>query len=143
MTAGFLIQFCISLFDLGVFWHYLLTFRKSKNIAEPVCYGVLILLALLWALVGIQKNPYINLVVLVLILTLVTLFFELKMVMRAASVVLFIGTGIVVEPVGMLLLYAMHLHTGSRFYIFILSRNSNLCIYQGKCYIFALQDYVT
>lgn len=112
MIVGFLIQFCISLFDLGVFWHYLLTFRKRKNIPEPVCVGVLILLAVIWALVGIQKNPYINLVVLVLILTLATLFFELKLVMRAASVVLFIGTGIVVEPIGMLLLYAMHYTQG-------------------------------
>ena len=62
----YLIQFCISLFDLGVFWHYLFTFRKRKYISEPVCAGVLILLAAAWTFAGVQENPFINLVVLVI-----------------------------------------------------------------------------
>ncbi len=108
----YLIQFCISLFDLGVFWHYLFTFRKRKYISEPVCAGVLILLAAAWTFAGVQENPFINLVVLVMILTLVTLLFEVRMGARIASVIIFIGTGIVIEPVGMLMLYAMHYTQG-------------------------------
>lgn len=55
---------------------------------------------------------YFNLLVLVAVLTLVTLFFEGKAGSKAVSVVIFTGTGIVLEPVGMLLLYALHYTEG-------------------------------
>lgn len=112
MTVEYLIRFCISLFDLGVFWHYMLTFRKRKYVPEPVCACALILLAAAWAQSDAKKNPYCNLLVLVTILTLVTLFFEGTAGSRAASVAMFTGTGIVLEPVGMLLLYALHYTAG-------------------------------
>ena len=40
-----MIQFCISVFALGVFWHYLVTFRKKKNIPELVRVSALIIMA--------------------------------------------------------------------------------------------------
>ncbi len=76
MTVEYLVRFCISLFDLGVFWHYMLTFRKRKYVPEPACACTLILLAAVWAQFDVEKNPYFNLMVLVAVLTLVTLFFE-------------------------------------------------------------------
>lgn len=60
----FMIRFCISLFDLGVFWHYLSTFRKRKNVPEPVCAAALIAMAAVWAQLGIMEEPYLNLLVL-------------------------------------------------------------------------------
>lgn len=122
MTTEYLIQFCISLFDLAVFWHYMLTFRKRKYVPEPACACALILLAAVWAKVDVEKNPYMNLLVLVSILSLVTLFFEGKVGSKAASVIIFIGTGIVIEPVGMLLLYALHyiISQGKAPYIYII-----------------------
>lgn len=60
MTMEYLIRFCISLFDLGVFWHYLLTFRKRKLVPESACACALILLAAVWAQVDVKKNPYFN-----------------------------------------------------------------------------------
>lgn len=112
MTVEYLVRFCISLFDLGVFWHYMLTFRKRKYVPEPACACTLILLAAVWAQFDVEKNPYFNLMVLVAVLTLVTLFFEGTAGSRAASVAMFTGTGIVLEPVGMLLLYALHYKAG-------------------------------
>ncbi len=112
MTVEYLVRFCISLFDLGVFWHYMLTFRKRKYVPEPACACTLILLAAVWAQFDVEKNPYFNLMVLVAVLTLVTLFFEGTAGSRAASVAMFTGTGIVREPVGMLLLYALHYKAG-------------------------------
>lgn len=121
MTVEYLIRFCISLFDLGVFWHYMRTFRKRKSIPELVCASGLILLAAVWAQFDVEKNPYLNLLILVTVLTFVTLFFEGKAGARAASVAMFIGTGIVLEPVGMLLLYALHYTAGeSSIYLYYL-----------------------
>lgn len=121
MTMEYLIRFCISLFDLGIFWHYLLTFRKRKYVPEPACACALILLAAVWAQVDVKKSPYFNLLVLAAVLTLVTLFFEGKAGSKAVSVVLFTGTGIVLEPVGMLLLYALHYTEGeSSIYLYYL-----------------------
>ena len=65
MTVEYLVRFCISLFDLGVFWHYMLTFRKRKYVPEPACACTLILLAAVWAQFDVEKNPYFNLMVLV------------------------------------------------------------------------------
>jgi len=82
---------------------------------------VLILLAAVWAQLDVEKNPYFNLMVLVAVLTLVTLFFEGTVGSRAASVAMFTGTGIVLEPVGMLLLYALHYKIGeSSLYLYYL-----------------------
>lgn len=121
MTVEYLIRFCISLFDLGVFWHYMRTFRKRKSIPELVCASGLILLAAVWAQFDVEKNPYLNLLVLVIVLTIVTLLFEGKAGSRAASVVMFTGTGIVLEPVGMLLLYVLHYTAGeSSIYLYYL-----------------------
>lgn len=121
MTTQYCVQFCISLFDLAVFWHYQLTFRKRKYVPEPAGACALILLAAAWAKVDVGKNPYLNLLVLAAILSLVTLFFEGKAASKAASVIIFIGTGIVIEPVGMLLLYALHYISGeSSVYLYYL-----------------------
>lgn len=121
MIVEYLIRFCISLFDIGVFWHYMLTFRKKKNIPEPVCACVLILLATVWAQPDVEKNPYFNLLVLVAVLTLVTLLFEGRTGSRIASVAMFTGTGIVLEPVGMLMLYVVHYTAGeSPIYLYYL-----------------------
>lgn len=121
MTIQYYIQFCISLFDLAVFWHYQLTFRKRKYVPEPADACALILLAAVWAKVDVEKNPYLNLLVLVLILSLVTLFFEGKAASKVASVSIFIGTGIVIEPVGALMLSALHYTSGeSSIYLYYL-----------------------
>ncbi len=120
MTMEYLIRFGISLFDIGVFWYYLITFRKRKHVPEPACACALILLAA-WAQSDAKKNPYCNLLVLVTILTLVTLLFEGTAGSRAASVAMFTGTGIILEPVGMLLLYALHYTAGeSPIYLYYL-----------------------
>lgn len=78
-------------------------------------------MAAAWAKVDVGKNPYLNLLVLASILSLVTLFFEGKAGSKVASVIIFIGTGIVIEPVGMLLLYALHYISGkSSVYLYYL-----------------------
>lgn len=142
MTTEYLIQFCISLFDLAVFWHYMLTFRKRKYVPEPACACALILLAAVWAKVDVEKNPYLNLLVLMLILSLVTLFFEGRAGSKAASVIIFIGTGIVIEPVGMLLLYALHYISGeSSIYLYYLV--AALCAFIRGNVIFLLCRFMS
>ncbi len=56
MIIKYLIQFCISLFDLAVFWYYLRTFRKRRHVSEPACACALILLAAVWHSLMWEKN---------------------------------------------------------------------------------------
>ena len=95
--------------------------RKRRYVPELACACALILLAAAWAKVDVGGSPYLNLLILVLVLSLVTLFFEGNIGSKAASVIVFMGTGIVIEPVGVLMLYALHYISGeSPIYLYYL-----------------------
>lgn len=109
----FIIRFAVNLFDLGIFWYYLRSFKKMKRVPMAAFAVYLVIMAAIWATVNSLEKPYLNLLTLVLILLLTTLFFQAKMWSRIANIVIFIGAGILFEPVGMLLLHAMHYTSGA------------------------------
>lgn len=109
----FIIRFAVNLFDLGIFWYYFQSFKKMKNIPKALFAAYLAIMSATWATVNSLEKPYLNLFTLVLILSLTTLFFKAKMWSRIANIIIFIGAGILFEPVGMLLLHAMNYTSGA------------------------------
>lgn len=104
----FIICFGVDLFALGIFWYYLNSFKRMKQVPKPLFAAYIIVMAAVWAVVNGLKKPFLNLLTLVSILSVATLFFESTVWARAANIIIFIGTGIVIEPIGLLLLHAMH-----------------------------------
>lgn len=87
----FIIRFAVNLFDLGIFWYYLRSFKKMKRVPMAAFAVYLVIMAAIWATVNSLEKPYLNLLTLVLILLLTTLFFQAKMWSRIANIVIFIG----------------------------------------------------
>lgn len=109
----FIICFLVDLFALGMFQYYFKSFKKMKQVPKPLFAVHMIGMAAVWAVVDSIKNPFFNLLALVTILSLTTLFFEASAWARAANIIIFVGTGIVIEPVGLLLLHAMNYSAGT------------------------------
>lgn len=109
----FIIRFAVNLFDLGIFWYYFQSFKEMKNVPKALFAAYLAIMSAAWTTVNSLEKPYLNLLTLVLILSLTTLFFKAKMWSRIANIIIFIGAGILFEPVGMLLLHAMNYTSGA------------------------------
>lgn len=104
--AAFLISFFINLFDLGIFWYYLSTFQKQKKCHNAVCACFLIVLAAVWAWINSAENPFANLAALVAALLLISLLFRGNALQKIVEISIFIGVGMLVEPVGLVLLHS-------------------------------------
>ncbi len=102
-----IIRFVVNLFDMGIFWYYLYSFKKMKRVPKALFVCYIVGMAAIWAAINEVNNPFLNLVTLVGILTLTTLFFESTVWSRLANIVIFVGAGIVIEPIGLVLLHAM------------------------------------
>lgn len=109
----FIIRFVIDLFDLSIFWYYFQSFKKMRRVPKVVFAIYLIVMAALWAAINGLEEPYLNLLTLTLILVLTSLFFETSAWSRAANIIIFIGAGMIFEPVGLLLLKAMNYTLGT------------------------------
>lgn len=108
--AAFFASFFINLFDLGVFWYYLSTFQKQKKCYHIACICFMIILAAAWAWVNCAGNPFANLAALAAVLFLVSLLFKGNALQKIVEVSIFIGVGILVEPVGFVLLRSFKYH---------------------------------
>lgn len=64
----FIIRFAVNLFDLGIFWYYLRSFKKMKRVPMAAFAVYLVIMAAIWATVNSLEKPYLNLLTLVLIL---------------------------------------------------------------------------
>ena len=102
----FIIRFMVNLFDLGIFWYYFHCFKQMKKVLKGLFAAYLVTMAAIWAAVSGLENPYLNLITLLSILLLTTFFFVSKMWIRIVNIVIFVGTGILFEPIGLLLLQA-------------------------------------
>lgn len=108
--ASFFTSFFVNLFDLGVFWYYLSTFQKQKKYYHIACICFMIVLAVAWAWVNCAGNPFANLAALVAALFLVSLLFQGNALQKIVEVSIFVGVGILVEPVGFVLLRSLKYH---------------------------------
>lgn len=107
----YIIRFCVNLFDLGIFWYYLNSFKNMKRFPKILFVVYLMAMAAIWSVINAWNNPFINLLTLVSILCITTLFFESAMWSRIVNIIVFVGAGMVIEPVGLVLLNAMKYST--------------------------------
>ena len=107
----YIIRFCVNLFDLGIFWYYLNSFKNMKRFPKILFVVYLMAMAAIWSVINAWNNPFINLLTLVSILCITTLFFESATWSRLVNIIVFVGTGMVIEPVGLVLLNAMKYST--------------------------------
>lgn len=111
---GLIIQFVVNLYDLTIFWYYLNTFQKKKNIPKIKIVLLIVILALIWTGVNSIEYPLANLLILVVNLSIISMLFEKGKWSKAIYIVLFIGVGIMAELLGMIMLGSVDLSLYSR-----------------------------
>lgn len=114
-----IIQFIINMCDLAIFWYYLNTFRKRKNVSKKLISLLIVVLAMIWAEVNTLGYPPANLLTLIVNLIILSLVFEGSNWSKIINVIFFIATGIVVEPLGVIMLGTMDFDMNSdKMYIY-------------------------
>lgn len=111
---GLIIQFVVNLYDLTIFWYYLNTFQKKKNIPKIKIVLLIVILALIWTGVNSIEYPLANLLILIVNLSIISMLFEKGKWSKAIYIVLFIGVGIMAELLGMIMLGSVDLSLYSR-----------------------------
>lgn len=107
----FLFSFVINLLDLAVFCYYLSAFQKqgiqkqTGFVRRAVGIILVVVLAAVWAWVNSRKHPAMNLLALLVALVLLSLLFPEKIFQKTVKISIFIGIGILAEPIGLLLLH--------------------------------------
>lgn len=109
----YIIRLGVNLFDLAVFWYYLNSFKKMKRVSKILFIIYFLAMAAIWSGINILNNPFLNLLTLVSILTVTTLFFESAMWSRLINIIVFVGTGMIIETVGLVLLHTMGYSSGA------------------------------
>lgn len=103
----YIIRFSVNLFDLGIFWYYLNSLKKMKRVPKSLFTIYLVIMAVVWSIINTLNNPFFNLMALIGILSMIAMFFESTIWSRAVNIVVFVGAGMIVEPVGLILLRAL------------------------------------
>lgn len=112
---GNFIPFILTIFELGAFCYYLATFRKRKN--SPLIFFLFLIIFSAAIMVWINglNLPFFNLIALITILVFISLLFEGNIRSRTITVVTFMGMGILVEPIGAIMIYILS-SSGSKSY---------------------------
>ena len=117
----YVIRFAISLFDLAVFMYYFHSNKKMKPVSKVWIWAGFTIAAIIWTFVSNIKNPYLNLATLLIVLILLSFYYESGMWTRIINIVTFMGIGMLFEPVALLLLHAMNFHVGESYkYYFVM-----------------------
>lgn len=117
----YVIRFAISLFDLAVFMYYFHSNKKMKPVSKVWIWAGFTIAAIIWTFVSSIKNPYLNLATLLIVLILLSFYYESGMWTRIINIVTFMGIGMLFEPVALLLLHAMNFHMGESYkYYFVM-----------------------
>ena len=106
----YVIRFAISLFDLAVFMYYFHSNKKMKPVSKVWIWAGFTIAAIIWTFVSSIKNPYLNLATLLIVLILLSFYYESGMWTRIINIVTFMGIVMLFEPVALLLLHAMNFH---------------------------------
>ena len=117
----YVIRFAISLFDLAVFMYYFHSNKKMKPVSKVWIWAGFTIAAIIWTFISNIKNPYLNLATLLIVLILLSFYYESGMWTRIINIVTFMGIGMLFEPVALLLLHAMNFHVGESYkYYFVM-----------------------
>lgn len=103
----YIIEFALNLFDLGIFCYYLNAFLKRKRASMALDTIIVVVLTLIWSLLNRLQHPFINLFSLIIILFVITGFYQSRFFIRLVLEAIFIGIGFLVEPLGLVLLRMM------------------------------------
>lgn len=109
----YVIKFALNLFDLGIFWYYLNTFLKQRQVPKWISVLTVTVLAFGWAVLNRLQHPFLNLLTLILILSVLTLFFQGRLLTRIVLAAIFIGIGFLVEPMGLILFRVLDYNAAS------------------------------
>lgn len=101
------IRFSISLFDIAAFMYYFSSFKKMKKGSRLPATIAYFVSGALWASVTGVNSPMLNLGTLLFVLIVMSLFFQSGTWTRVVTIALFIGVGMLFEPVGVIMLHAM------------------------------------
>jgi hypothetical protein len=96
---------------------------KRRGLAEAKVWiwAGFTIAAIIWTFVSNIKNPYLNLATLLIVLILLSFYYESGMWTRIINIVTFMGIGMLFEPVALLLLHAMNFHMGESYkYYFVM-----------------------
>lgn len=96
---------------------------KRRGLAEAKVWiwAGFTIAAIIWTFVSNIKNPYLNLATLLIVLILLSFYYESGMWTRIINIVTFMGIGMLFEPVALLLLHAMNFHVGESYkYYFVM-----------------------
>lgn len=96
-----LADFILNFFNLAVFWYYLRTFLKAKSFKKYTWVILILVLAGVWAGINYLEYQKLNLLVLVFVLAVMSMFFRGRVITKVMMILLFIAMGILMEPVGL------------------------------------------
>lgn len=133
----YVIRFAISLFDLAVFMYYFHSNKKMKPVSKVWIWAGFTIAAIIWTFISNIKNPYLNLATLLIVLILLSFYYESGMWTRIINIVTFMGIGMLFEPVDLLLLHAMNFHVGESYKYYFCNGNMQLCSW--KCDVYSVK----
>lgn len=102
-----IIQFAFNIFNLGIFWFYLKSFKGMKNIPGITKFIIIIALASVWTGINSLKIPQLNIVTLLVVLWIMAQMFYGSIISKIVMCISFVGVGIVIEPIGYVLMQMM------------------------------------
>lgn len=70
----YIIRFSVNLFDLGMFWYYLNSFKKMKFTPKNLFVMYIMAMAAIWSGINALNHPFLNLLTLVSVLLITSLF---------------------------------------------------------------------
>lgn len=99
-----IIRLGVNLFDLGIFYYFISSFKKKRNVPQILLSVYIMIMAVIWTCINEMQHPLFNFIILLLALMTITLFFDMGMRSRVTTLIIYVGIGMVLEPVGLLLL---------------------------------------
>lgn len=102
-----IIQFAFNIFDLGIFWFYLKSFKGMKNIPGIIKYLLIMALALVWTGINSFKISHLNIITLLVVLWIMAQMFYGSIISKIVMCISFVGVGIIIEPIGYVLMQMM------------------------------------
>lgn len=102
-----IIQFAFNIFNLGIFWFYLKSFKGMKNIPGIIKNVMIVALALVWTGINSLKIPQLNIMTLFAVLWIMAQLFYGSIISKIVMCISFVGVGIIIEPIGYVLMQMM------------------------------------
>ncbi|NCB92507.1 MAG: ATP-binding protein [Clostridia bacterium] len=101
------LKLVLNLFDLGIYWYYLNTILKKHKVSKGTMVVCVLSLAVGWTVVNQFENRIWNLSSLLSVLVIITILFQGTLKKKLVLLTLFVGLGIILEPMILVFLRVM------------------------------------